>query len=359
MITYPLPRFEQQRAEVQQRYGILQGSTAFDTSHVARTVGLVLGVQMVVAGLNERYRSWYRCSHGIAPRAEDAIQDFCALAQLSDRSFVVDNVREDPYFASHPAVTGYSQIRFFAGAPLRNPEGRRFGTLCVMDRVARQLNREQMAVLESFAELLSQEICVRSAARYALHDLVEVERDKCSLYDMAMTDPMTGALNRRAFSHFTEREMKRALRHDTPLSVVLFDIDHFKKVNDTHGHSAGDEVISTLARTVANAVRDEDYLGRLGGEEFGIVLPQTPIEGAIELANRLRQAISGLTFFGDGHAFSVTSSFGVTLAVPYDRDIGQALDRADRALYAAKRNGRNRVESLRSEPPLREVQLTA
>lgn len=344
MISYPLPKFEQQRREVQQRYRILEGSAAFDTNHAARTLALTLGVPMVMVGVNERYRGWFECNHGVEDADKERLQNLCALAQTSDRPFVVNDTKAERYFQTEPAISSAPFVRFFAGVPLRGPDGRRFGTLCVLSPKPRELTAREMAVLQSFAELVSNEICVRSAGRYALQDLLEVEKERCSLFDMATTDPLSEALNRRAFFHFSERELKRAARHNHPVSVLIFDIDHFKKVNDVHGHAAGDEVIKTLSRSVQRSVRDEDLVGRLGGEEFGVVLPGATSEDAYRLANRLRQQVKKLCFTSDVGAFGITISVGIAKPAVDDTTIDASLDQADKALYRAKRNGRDRAE---------------
>lgn len=344
MITYPLQKFESVKTEIEQRYRILDGSAAYDTNHMARTVALGFRVPMVIAALNERYRAWFSSSHGISKELTEPVHNLCSLANLADRMFQVEDMASDDYFSDEDVVKALPHLRFFAGVPLTDPNGKRFGTLCLLDDKPRVLDEAEARLLKSFGGLLSNDICVRSAGRYAVRDLILAEEDKCSLYDLAVTDSLTGALNRRAFFHLTERETARASRHDKPLSAVLLDIDHFKKVNDVHGHPAGDDVIATLARTLAKEVREEDYLGRLGGEEFGLILPETTTGQAVALCNRLRQKIKTLTFLGEGGSFAITTSFGVAEVFPGEKNVHPALERADRALYQAKRNGRDRVE---------------
>lgn len=343
MIHAP-PQFEQQKSEVLQRYRILNGAEVHFADQIAQTAALTFNVPIVVASLNERYRTWYRSVYGVAPRDYEALQSFCAHANLSETAFAVSDVREDTHLSRDPAVTGAPHIAFFAGAPLRDPDGKRFGTLCLIDQAPHQLSADRLTLLKSFAGIMSQDICVRSAARYAVRDLIEAEHDKSDLFDQAMTDPLTRTLNRRAFFRMAEREVLRASRHGKPVSALLFDIDHFKQVNDLHGHSVGDEVLVRLVDHVTACMRDEDLLGRLGGEEFGIVLPETSRLQAAVLANRIRDSVSGLSFKGKHGAFGITISAGISAPYFNDIDILPALERADKALYLAKQNGRNRVE---------------
>jgi GGDEF domain-containing protein len=149
------------------------------------------------------------------------------------------------------------------------------------------------ALLESFAVIVSQDICARSAARYAACDLIEAKHDKWDIFDLAMTDPLPRARNRRAFSRFAEREVPRAGQRVKPLTALRHGIDHVKRVNDVHGHAGGGEVLTRLAACLTASLGEEDLPGRPGGEEFAMVLPGTePLRAAIP-ANRLRPGRSG------------------------------------------------------------------
>jgi diguanylate cyclase (GGDEF)-like protein len=343
-MIYPPQGFEQQKSEVLQRYRILNGAEVHVASQIAQTAAMALGVPTVLAVLNERYRTWYRSDYGVDPRCLSQLQEFCTHANLAESAFTVPDARAESYFAADPVVTGAPGVVFFAGAPLRDPDGKRFGTLCLIDHVPKHLDDSQFQLLKSFASIISQDICVRSAARYAVRDLIEAEHDKSDLFDLAMTDPLTGALNRRAFFRMAEREVLRASRHGKPLSAMMFDIDHFKRVNDVHGHGAGDDVLVRLSTCVTQNIRDEDLFGRLGGEEFALVLPETEPLRAMILANRLRLAVADLDHAGKDAPFKVTISAGISEPGFADLDVVPALERADAALYRAKQNGRNRVE---------------
>ena len=159
----------------------------------------------------------------------------------------------------------------------------------------------------------------------------------------AATDSLTGLPNNRAVHETLKRLSAQAGRTAEPLAVVLFDLDHFKDVNDTHGHGKGDEVLAAVGDTVANAVRESDFVGRYGGEEFLALLPSTGREGAVELAEKLRMAISRVAVAGVSRR--VTASFGVAVLPDDAGEPEQALRAADRALYTAKGNGRDRVET--------------
>ncbi len=166
------------------------------------------------------------------------------------------------------------------------------------------------------------------------------------LLHLALTDGLTGILNRRAFLDRGEQEIARARRTGRPLGVVMADIDHFKAINDTHGHATGDAALKRFVAGCRANLRVSDVLGRVGGEEFAILLPESDPAGSVITAERLRKAVERLNLEVDGTRIPITASFGVTgvaLADPAET-VADALQRADRALYRAKENGRNRVE---------------
>lgn len=178
---------------------------------------------------------------------------------------------------------------------------------------------------------------------------------------MAETDALTGAANRRAFMQYLESQADLARRGGNPLSVIMVDLDHFKRINDTYGHACGDRVLTGTVKAVQACLRERDMLGRLGGEEFAVVLPGAQGEAAIRAAERIRTAVSGQVFTDDkGEPIPVTASLGLALTGHDDvmETAESLLHMADEALYEAKGAGRNRVmiapprsETSRSETP--------
>jgi diguanylate cyclase (GGDEF)-like protein len=161
------------------------------------------------------------------------------------------------------------------------------------------------------------------------------------MFEAAVKDALTGAYNRRHFHERMSAELAFASRHSTPLSLLMIDIDHFKKVNDQHGHVIGDKFLQTLARRLRSIVRAEDLLARYGGEEFAI-LSRVDAKGALPFAERIRAQVSERSFSSHGIEMKVTVSIGLA-SVPAESP-KQLLESADEALYRAKRAGRNRVE---------------
>ena len=169
------------------------------------------------------------------------------------------------------------------------------------------------------------------------------------LLKIAATDPLTGALNRRSFAEQAQAELSRAERHGRLTAVLMVDADRFKSINDRYGHAGGDAVLQTFVTRVKAALRPSDLLGRLGGEEFAIMLAETGSDGARTVAERIRNLVESLAIASDGHTIRFTVSIGSAIFGVGPDAFKDGLDRADAALYRAKDEGRNRV--IAADPP--------
>jgi diguanylate cyclase (GGDEF)-like protein len=164
---------------------------------------------------------------------------------------------------------------------------------------------------------------------------------------MARQDPLTGLANRAGFDEALAREWARGGRRPAALGLLAIDVDHFKRVNDRHGHAAGDAVLKDLTGLLAGLLRPDALLARVGGEELAVLLPDADLSAALALGERLRAAVEAHPFRFDGAEIPLTISAGAAARAPADRDAGQLLARADALLYQAKRGGRNRVKGQR------------
>ena len=189
-------------------------------------------------------------------------------------------------------------------------------------------NAEEVLILWSFIDI-TKEVYYRN----------ELKR-------LASIDPLTSLYNRRYFGELAKTVMTLAKRSNLAFSIIMIDIDKFKNINDTYGHKVGDEVIVALAKTLKKNVRKSDIVSRWGGEEFVILLPQTDLEGAINIAEKLRKNVQNLSIeITDYETIAFTASFGVATAdLLSDLDVETVINKADKALYLAKEHGRNRVE---------------
>lgn len=168
------------------------------------------------------------------------------------------------------------------------------------------------------------------------------ENDDARMVQLATIDSLTGLINRHAFFDRSDGARALAARRRSPLALMMIDIDHFKRINDCFGHAAGDEALVLFADTARGVLRECDIMGRLGGEEFALMLPDTDLEGALLAAERLRETVAGAVLATSSGAYAMTISVGVVVIDPVEH-INAALARADGALYAAKSGGRNRV----------------
>jgi diguanylate cyclase (GGDEF)-like protein len=169
------------------------------------------------------------------------------------------------------------------------------------------------------------------------------------LEEHAVTDALTGISNRRELMISGDREVQRAKRFNRQLCVMMLDLDHFKRVNDTYGHQIGDHILKHFSTICKSSIREQDLLARFGGEEFVVTMPETSIDGATELAERICKNVRKQPYRNNGDEIPVTVSIGVTAFLQTDRDYAQMLERADYALYQAKNQGRDRCEVIQED----------
>jgi diguanylate cyclase (GGDEF)-like protein len=219
-------------------------------------------------------------------------------------------------------VKGAPHIRSYLGVPLTTPEGYNIGSICAIDDEPRQFDRAQGDVMTKLAEIVVEQF---------------------ELQQIAKQDSMTGALTRRGFFAEVEREFRRAGRYDRPSTLIVIDVDHFKSINDRYGHPAGDAVLVSIANTCMATMRRSDVFGRIGGEEFGLLLPETHAEEAREAAERIRHMVESTIVQVGGVEVRATVSMGVAPRPATTETVATWFAEADIALYEAKQFGRNRV----------------
>lgn len=203
------------------------------------------------------------------------------------------------------------------------------------------LSSEEISWIFRMYAFLGSVIAFVYVLAYSKEQLVRQRTTAETMQNLAYTDHLTGLANRRQLYVDLEREIKASERYERPLSIILFDLDHFKQINDTYGHQSGDLVLQRVARTVESRLRSVDHFGRWGGEEFIIVSPETNLEQATFLAERVREALN--TQSSQSSVPTPTASFGVTQYL-IGEDIETFLQGADEALYLSKTQGRNRIE---------------
>ncbi|MEM9028162.1 MAG: sensor domain-containing diguanylate cyclase [Pseudomonadota bacterium] len=263
---------------------------------------------------------------------------FCKQVRETGSPCSVADARTDQRFCNEPDV-GELGIVSYLGVPIHGFNGESIGALCVMDTTPREWAEFEIEKLKKLASFVDDQIRLLGALHLS-------EQQKVILARLATTDSLTGAYNRRALFERMDQERARQKRHPYPISLIVFDIDHFKVTNDTHGHAGGDVVlVETTQRIVARIRENLDFLARVGGEEFAVLLPDTDAEAAIAAAERFRVAIASEPFdIGANAKEAITASFGIATVRSADFSSEVLIGQADAALYAAKRSGRNRVE---------------
>lgn len=229
--------------------------------------------------------------------------------------------------------------------PLQDTSGLDIGQLMILLDTSRETDHARRAVIFSSVTALAAGALLFALFYWLVGRVgAQLEGRSRMLADLAMRDGLTKLLNRRMLFVVLEKEAKRAQRYDRPLSLLMLDIDHFKRVNDTYGHVAGDKILVGLGSLINTCVRKEDSVYRYGGEEISVILPETGMEDAALMAERIRLSVEGYLFeIGQGQSINITVSIGVA-SLPAQETSGDKLTAiADKALYEAKEGGRNRV----------------
>ncbi len=313
---------ETARLAALQRLAILDTPPEEPFDNVVNLVRTVLGVPISAVTLVDRDRQWFKAIAGLDALETPRSESFCAFAIRQRAPLLIPDATLDSRVADYPAVTRDPHVRSYAGVPLVTSDGYNIGALCAVDTKTREFTEGELDILRNFARIVVNEMELRRIA----------ERDQ-----------LTGALTRRGFIEKANQEIARCQRHGRTASLIVLDVDHFKSVNDTWGHPAGDIVLRDLATTLDTTGRATDLLGRLGGEEFAMLLPETGTPEAQAAAERFRAAVETRPIaVAPTRTIAVTASFGIAML---DETITTAEDwiaRADGPLYQAKREGRNR-----------------
>lgn len=324
----PWPENEAERIAALREFELLDTSAEQSYDDMTMLAAMICNTPMAMISLIDTDRQWFKSRVGLEATELPRELAFCPHAIVHpDQLMMVPDATQDSRFADNPLVTGASNVRFYAGAPLVTPEGHAIGTLCVVDRKPQSLSEGQQAALQALA-------------RQTMVQL-ELRRNLLASEQRNLTDPLTGIANRRAFTLRLHAEWKRLARHQRPLSLLMIDVDHFKRYNDRYGHPAGDQVLTRLVKLVGSALREHDLLARYGGEEFAVILPESDAAAAEAVAQRVRSAVAGAAW----PLRAVTVSIGVATALPTTTlEMNSLVIAADEALYAAKAAGRDQVQ---------------
>ncbi|CAG9216021.1 MULTISPECIES: sensor domain-containing diguanylate cyclase [Paraburkholderia] len=319
MLRPSMPHNESERLETLRSLHILDTPPEERFDRLTRLARRLFGVPIAAVTLVDSHRQWFKSHPGIDASETPRDVSFCSHAILDDELFLVNDALLDVRFADNPLVTGDPNIRFYAGYPLTVDNGSRLGTLCLIDVKPRALDDEERVLLRDLARMAEQEI---------------------SAVQLATTDELTGLSNRRGFEALAQHAIRLCKRAQKPASLLFFDLNGFKNINDVHGHAEGDRALIAFATVLQTALRDSDVIGRLGGDEFVVLLSDSDEEGTAQTIARLRHQL-------DVHNQSAQAPYQLHCSVgtaTYAPDSSQSIDdllaQADGAMYANKRSQR-------------------
>ena len=323
MLPPKLPTDEQQRLKDLRALRILDTDPEERFDRLTRIAKRLFDVPIALVSLVDENRQWFKSKAGLEACETSREVSFCGHAILSDRIFIIEDAAADIRFADNPLVTGEPNIRFYAGLPLRYLTGSKLGTLCLIDRTARGFDEEDCDLLR---------------------DLGEIAESELNAFQLATVDELTRVSNRRGFMALAQNSLSLCARQQSPVSLVYFDLDKFKPINDRYGHAEGDRALVAFAYLMRKTFRESDVFARLGGDEFAVLLTNSPARLAADIVERFREQVE---FYNReaGRGYDIRFSEGIVSLCP-DRDstVEDLLERADRLMYRNKTGETSRAD---------------
>ncbi|WP_109482321.1 sensor domain-containing diguanylate cyclase [Paraburkholderia sp. C35] len=319
MLPPSMPDNESERMETLRSLNILDTPPEERFDRLTRLARRLFGVPIAAVTLVDSQRQWFKSHPGVEASETSRDVSFCGHAILGSELFLVNDASLDVRFADNPLVTGDPNIRFYAGYPLTVDNGCRLGTLCLIDVKPRALDDEERVLLRDLARMAEQEIAA---------------------VQLATTDELTGLSNRRGFEALAQHAIKLCKRASKPASLLFFDLNGFKQINDVYGHAEGDRALIAFATVLRTALRDSDVIGRMGGDEFVVLLTDSDADGTLQTIARLRDQLE-LHNQVAKTPYQLHCSVGTATYTPDSTlTINDLVAQADGAMYANKRSQR-------------------
>lgn len=309
------PANEAQRLAALHALALLDTAAEDRFDRLTRLARRLFGVPIALLSLVDRQRQWFKSRQGMDVAQTPRSVSFCGHAVLANDLLVVEDATADDRFADNPMVLGEPHVRFYAGRPLRSPDGQPIGTLCIIDRRPRTLS---------------------DSDRQALNDLADVTESTLFANRLALEDSLTGIANRCGFDRLARQTLAICQRERLPASLLFFDLDRFKEINDRHGHAAGDEALKVFARLLTQTFRASDLCARVGGDEFVVLAPAVRGDATQAAIERLR---AGVARYNREHGRAQPLAFSVGVATserPAPSDLPRLMSRADVQMYRDK-----------------------
>ena len=312
-----IPRNEKTRLETLRALKILDSDPEERFDRLTRLAKRLFGSSIALISLVDADRQWFKSSFGLEVKETTRELSFCGHAILGDEIFEVSDALLDNRFADNPLVTDSPNIRFYAGCPLTVANGSKLGTLCILDQEPRSFDEDDKILLRDLARM------------------VEVE---LSALQLATTDELTLLSNRRGFESLAQHALSVCIRLDLPASMLFFDLNKFKQINDQFGHAEGDRALTTFSSILLEVFRDSDVIGRLGGDEFVVLLTNSDEVESRTVLERLASSVASANLEAK-RGYDISYSIGVT---QYDSkahtSISSLLEDADKRMYLNKKN---------------------
>ncbi len=319
MLAPAKPVHEEERVHALHALNILDTRPEERFDRLTRLARRLFDVPIALVSLVDSDRQWFKSCQGMAATETSRDVSFCAHAILSDQILMVPDAGSDERFHDNPLVTGEPKIRFYAGCPLKVGNGSNVGTLCLLDTRPRVLDAEERGLLLDLASMAEREIAA---------------------LQLASIDDLTQLSNRRGFEALAEHALSMCRRMGTPASLLFFDLDRFKAINDTFGHAEGDRALVTFAQVLRRVLREMDVVGRMGGDEFVALLLGSNAAAGDAVIDRLGQALAEANAELQGR-YTITYSVGRIEYDPGRHDsVKRLLADADGAMYARKQAAR-------------------
>jgi diguanylate cyclase (GGDEF)-like protein len=316
MLTPALPANEPERLDALHALNILDTPQEERFDRLTRLAKRLFSVPIAMVSLVDANRQWFKSCVGIASTGTPRNISFCGHAILSDGIMLVPDAGADERFYDNPLVTGAPNIRFYAGCPLTVTNGCRLGTLCIYDVKPRTMDDEEQALLRDLAHMAEQEL---------------------TAVQLATLDELTKISNRRGFESLGQHALNACQQHGKPASLLFFDLNGFKQINDTYGHAEGDEALVAFAEVLRQTFIDSDVIGRLGGDEFAALLADAHDDDVDSVLGRFQNALDECNRRRK-RGYDIRYSVGRTV---YDSGSGGTLAvllaEADKAMYSHKR----------------------
>jgi diguanylate cyclase (GGDEF)-like protein len=317
MLVPPKPANESARIETLRSLKILDTAPEERFDRLTRLAKRLFGVPIALVSLVDENRQWFKSCVGLEATETPRDVSFCAHAIAHDDILLIPDARADERFHDNPLVVDQPGIRFYAGCPLTVPNGSKLGTLCLIDVRPRELDEEDRALLRDLAAMAEQELAA---------------------VQLATMDELTLLSNRRGFEALAQHALNVCRRLERPASLLFFDLNDFKQINDTHGHAEGDRALATFAEVLRSELRDSDVIGRLGGDEFVALLTDAQGEHSEDVVARVQRALT-LRNKEAGRGYDIRFSVGHTDFDPgRHASIADLLASSDRRMYAHKQS---------------------